>query len=65
MTQETPAVYEADVDEMTAGALAALLEVRNRLGLTFAGQVVDDYAAELVSGALDEDDDQDCGGINQ
>jgi hypothetical protein len=61
-----PDVYDSDVDEMTAGALAALAEVRQRLvahyahdphaSATVAG-VVDEYAYELVENVTEEDEE--------
>jgi hypothetical protein len=54
-----PDVYDSDVDEMTAGQLVVLLEIRLRLA-SFAGtaEIVDAFAAELVAN-LDEADDGD------
>lgn len=46
-----PACYSVDTDEMTAGQLAVLADLRRRLtdrGLTQAVPVVDDLAAELA-----------------
>lgn len=63
MTTETvPAAYAADVDEMTAGGLAVLAELRRRFVDAGAAasilRVVDAYAAELVLDATaDEDED--------
>lgn len=62
-TDTVPAVYEADVDEMTAGGLAVLGELRRRFidAGTAASvlRVVDAYAAELALRAIE--DDQDAG----
>lgn len=59
-------IYTADVDEMTAGALAALEQVRDRLAAYCANTphlaeaitgIVDEYAAELVEDVTGEDDE--------
>lgn len=61
MTATYPDFYDADVDEMTAGGLAALLGVRHRLAsVPGAAGIVDDFAAELLANVT-EDDDEDWG----
>ena len=50
--------YDADVDEMTMGALATLEQLRGRLiarGLTAAALVVDEYAAEIAADHEEEE----------
>jgi hypothetical protein len=62
MTTTYPDFYDADVDEMTAGGLAVLLEVRTRLlrlaPESFIIATVDEFAAELLANVTDEDGDE-------
>lgn len=61
MSNPRPGIYDADVDEMTGAALAALEKVRERLDAQlFAYEVldvVDDVAAEFVNNATTPEDD--------
>jgi hypothetical protein len=52
-------IYDADVDEMTAGGLAVLLEVRLRLAsVPGAVEIVDAFAAEVLANVTDDEDEE-------
>jgi hypothetical protein len=62
-----PAVYDADVDEMSAGGLAVLADLRGRLAADLAWNpqiarrviaVVDEHATEIAT--RDDDDEETC-----
>lgn len=54
-----PAAYDADVEEMTSGALGTLDRLRTRLvaaGLPDAVAITDELAQELVDAQTNDDD---------
>jgi hypothetical protein len=57
MTITYPDFYDADVNEMTAGQLAVLLETRLRLrSIPGTAEIVDDFAVELLANVTEDED---------